>query len=397
MFKARCVVVGVTGGIAAFKTASIVSSLKKAGADVHVIMTKNAAEFITPKTFETLSNNAVCLDTFERNGAFDVEHISLAKAADVFIVAPATANFLAKAANGIADDMLSTTFLAANCLKIVAPAMNTQMFNNEATKKNIEVLTERGIVIAKPNSGYLACGDTGDGRMAEPDEIISLAEEMYYSDKPLKNKKVLVTAGPTREFLDPVRFITSPSSGKMGYAIAERAAEMGAQVTLVSGPTTLKDPKNVEVIRIQSAAEMHEAAFRYYDETDIVFAAAAVADYTPASKSNEKIKKSGDMSISLVRTKDILKEMGAKKKGQFLVGFAAETTNVEEYAKKKFKEKNLDMIAANDVSKKGVGFAHDTNSLTVYFKDGQKDLGFASKTKLAELLIAEVIVALKER
>jgi phosphopantothenoylcysteine decarboxylase/phosphopantothenate--cysteine ligase len=392
MFEKRCAVVGVTGGIAAFKAASLVSALKKLGAEVHVIMTKNALEFITPLTFEVLSANPVITDTFDRSAPWEVEHVSLAEKADIFIIAPATANFIGKAAGGIADDMLTTTLLAAKCPVVVAPAMNTNMYTDATVVKNMESLKEKGFYVMGTGYGLLACGDTGEGRMKEPDEIIAYAGEVLKENYDMAGIRVLVTAGPTREKLDPVRFISSPSTGKMGYAIAEDAIKRGAVVTLVSGPVGIKPPVKAETIQVESAAEMYEAVLKHYENAEIVVKSAAVADYRPRTVAAEKIKKGGDMVLELERTEDILKELGRRKAGQVLVGFAAETGDTERYARSKLDEKNLDMIAANDVTEPGAGFAADTNHIVLYRRDGAKaDLGLLSKEKTAHRILDEAL------
>lgn len=388
MFKNRCVVVGVTGGIAAFIAASLVSALKKQGANVHVIMTKNATEFITPLTFEVLSANPVITDTFDRSAPWEVEHVSLAEKADIFIVAPATANFLGKAASGVADDMLLTTLLAATCPVAVAPAMNRNMYADETVQSNIKALRQKGFFVMDTGYGALACGDTGEGRMREPEDIIKFAEEVFGNHYDLAGLNILVTAGPTREKLDPVRFISSPSTGKMGYAVARDAVDRGASVTLVSGPVSITPPAKALTVNVESAEEMHEAVLKYFDTADIVIKTAAVADYRPKNPAPQKIKKGLDMTLELVRTPDILKELGQKKTRQILVGFAAETQELEAYAVQKIKEKNLDMIAANDLTEAGAGFAADTNHIVLYFKDGSKaDLGMLSKEKTAHKIL----------
>jgi len=393
MFNNRCVVVGVTGGIAAFKIASLVSALKKQGAEVHVVMTKNACEFVTPLTFETLSANPAVTDTFDRGAPWEVEHIALAKKADIFIVAPATANFIGKAAAGIADDMLTTTLLAAECPVVVAPAMNTAMYEDGTVQSNIEALKKKGFFVVDTGFGALACGDTGEGRMKEPEEILEYAWDVYCNHFDLAGLKILVTAGPTREKLDPVRFISSPSTGKMGYAIAQDAADRGADVTLVTGPVSIQPPAKAKTITVQSAQEMYELVISQFDKADIVVKTAAVADYRPKNVAPEKIKKGGALTLELERTPDILKELGARKKKQLLVGFAAETSDLETYALAKIKEKNLDLIAANDVTEKGAGFAADTNHIVLYNKNGQKtDFGMLSKEKTAHKLLDEILL-----
>lgn len=398
MFKNRSVVIGVTGGIAAYKIGYLTSMFKKSEAEVHVIMTKNACEFVAPKTFEVLSGNPVVTDTFERTSEFNVEHVALAKKADLFIVAPATANFIAKAANGIADDMLTTTFVAAKCPKIVVPAMNTQMYEDSTVFKNIETLKNNGVFVMETNTGTLACGDEGAGRMKEPDEIFGFAKEAYKNEYDLSGIHFLITAGPTREYLDPVRFISSPSSGKMGYAIADAAAKRGAAVTLISGPVCIEAPQKVLLIKVVSAEEMYEECISRFDSSDIIIKTAAVSDYTPKETSKQKQKKGKDgITVELKRTKDILFELGQQKKNQILVGFAAETQNVEEYAKAKLKEKNADLIFANDVSEKNAGFGFDTNHLIAYSHTQKPlDLGIATKAECAEKVI-ELALKLYEK
>ena len=385
----QTVVVGVSGGIAAYKAAYLVSALKKR-CDVHVIMTGNAQEFVSALTFETLSGNAVITGTFERTQEYDVKHVSLAQKADVFIVAPATANVIAKVASGIADDMLTTTLLAAKCPVIFAPAMNTAMYEDEATQENIRVLKSRGYYVMDTGEGLLACGDIGAGRMREPQEIVAYMDNVLSSLYALHGVRVLISAGPTREMLDPVRFLSNRSSGRMGYALAQAAIDQGADVTLVSGPVELAAPAKVHRLDVVSAADMMEAMLRLANDVDIVIMAAAVADYTPKAYSEQKIKKSGDMSIELVRTQDILKELGARKSpNQLLVGFAAETQQFEENAKDKLDRKHLDMIALNDVSRPGEGFGSDSNNIRLFFSDGtDEDLGSADKRTLAKTIMA---------
>jgi phosphopantothenoylcysteine decarboxylase/phosphopantothenate--cysteine ligase len=392
MFEQRCIVIGVTGGIAAFKAASLVSLFKKRGADVHVILTRNAAEFITPLTFETLSGNPAITDTFRRETPWEVEHIELAKKADLFIIAPATANFIGKAAAAIADDMLLTTLLAAKCPVIVAPAMNKGMLSDQIVQENLKSLQEKGFFVMGTGEGLLACGDIGEGRMKEPEEIIHYAGQVLEQCYDMAGIRVLITAGPTREHFDPVRFISSPSTGKMGYAIAQNAVHRGAEVTLVTGPVGLKPPEKARVINVISAQEMYEQVMKYFSLSDIVIKSAAVADYRPKTIFHQKIKKGENLTIELERTKDILKELGSCKSRQLLIGFAAETQNIEEYAKRKLIEKNLDMIAANDVSESGSGFAHDTNHIILFKKDGFSiDLKLLSKEETAKRILDETL------
>ncbi len=385
------VVLGVCGGIAAYKSAMLVSLLKKAGMDVHVVMTKNACQFVSELTFETLSANAVTTDTFSRNTPHDVWHISLAKRADITIIAPATANIIAKSANGMADDFLSTYLLATKSKLIFAPAMNTAMFEHSATQHNLDILRQRGCEIMLAQDGLLACGDTGKGRMAEPEDILSLALKLSAQNLDLAGKNILVTAGPTVEAIDEVRFLTNRSTGKMGYAIAQCAAKRGANVTLISGPVNIQAPEVSRFISVKSAQEMYEQAICAYSQADIVIKTAAVADYTPKSYISGKMEKSGDLSLELVRTKDILAEMGKLKQHQILVGFAAQTHNLEEYAKQKLAKKNLDMICANDVSKADIGFGSDNNSVLIIKKDGSKiSTGNRTKFQVADAILDEV-------
>ena len=389
MLKDKCVVVGVTGGIAAYKTASLVSALKKERADVHVIMTKNATEFISPLVFETLTGNKCMTDTFDRDFKFDVAHISIAKAADYFVVAPATANFIAKASYGMADNMLTTTFLAANCPKLVVPAMNTQMFLNPITQGNIMSLLKVGIRVMQPSSGVLACGDVGVGKMPEPDAILEeVLFDLAYA-KDLAGKKVLVTAGATQEAIDPVRYITNHSTGRMGYALAKAAAYRGAQVTLITGKTSLESLPYVNTIEIATSAEMCEEVLKHAPKADYIFKAAAVADYTPIYTSDEKIKKhDGDMIIELKRTADILTELKKiRKPEQIICGFSMETQNLLENSRSKLEHKGLDMICANSLKDAGAGFGGDTNIVTIITKDDETELGKLSKFDTAMAII----------
>ena len=388
----KCVIVGVTGGIAAYKVCSLVSSLKK-GHDVHVLMSKGAEEFVTPLTMQTLSANRVVRDIFTLDGEVEVHHISLAERADAFVVAPASADFIAKAANGIADDMLTTTFLAATCPKLVVPAMNVHMLENPATQRNINQLREDGILVMESASGYLACGDVGKGRMPEAVEIEDALMEVMDDNKFLEGKKVLVSAGATMEAVDPVRYITNHSSGKMGFALARAARNAGAEVTLVTGNTVLSDPFDVSTIHVKSAKDMHDAILSRSDEMDAIIMAAAVADYTPKEIAEEKIKKNdGDLSIALKRTDDILLELGRKKKpGQVLIGFAMETENLLENATKKLEAKNADYIIANSLREKGAGFGVDTNVVTILSRVGEKNLGLLSKEETAEMILVNCL------
>lgn len=387
------IVLGITGGIAAYKSAEIVSRLRHLGADVHVIMTKNATEFIAPLTLRTLAANPVVTDTFAEPEEWNVEHVALAKLADIFVIAPATANILAKMANGIADDMLSTTVLATKAPVLAAPAMNTGMWTAKATQHNVSVLKERGVLFSGPASGMLACGDEGAGRMSEPAEIVQKIQEILTREKDFEGKKLLVTAGSTRERLDPVRFLTNDSSGKMGFAIAEAARDRGAEVTLVKGSTTAPVPGGVTVIEIESARDLLDVMKKEAPKQDIVIQAAAVADYRPAVYEKTKIKKKDGepMVIELTENPDIAKIIGAKKKAnQFFVGFAAETDHVAAHAQEKLVRKNLDMIVANDVTKPGAGFNSDTNIVTLITKDAAEALPIMSKRGVADAILDRI-------
>ena len=390
----KCAVLGVTGGIAAYKACELASRLRKAGADVFVIMTKNACEFVRPLTFETLTNHPVVTDTFARPETWEVEHIALAKRADVFVIAPATANILAKMACGIADDMLSTTVLATRAPVLIAPAMNTGMWENPATRQNAETLRSRGVRFVGPEGGYLACGDTGAGRMSEPEAIFAEIEKILTPKQDLKGLRVLVTAGPTREALDPVRYITNRSSGKMGYAIAEAARDRGADVTLVTGPVSLAEPRGVECVHIVSTRDLYDEMTARCGENDIVIQAAAPADFAPEKASEQKIKKQsgGKLTLTFAQTPDVAAAVGGmKKRGQILVGFAAETEKVQENAAEKLKKKNLDMIVANDVTEKGAGFDVDTNVVTFITGNGREALPCLPKRQVAEALLDRAI------
>ena len=385
MLKGKTVLLGVTGGIAAYKIANLASALVKLHADVNVIMTQNATKFINPITFESLTGNKCIVDTFDRNFKFKVEHIALAELADVFMIAPASANVIGKIANGIADDMLTTTFMACKKKKILAPAMNTNMYENPIVQDNIKKLKDYGMEIIEPATGYLACGTTGSGKL--PDEKILLEyilREVAY-EKDLSGKTVLVTAGPTREAVDPVRFISNHSTGKMGYAIARAASLRGARVILVSGPVSIEPPLFAELVPVVSAEDMYNAVMKYKDDADIIIKSAAVADYTPVTISSEKIKKQdGDMRIELKRTRDILKELGqSRRENQFICGFAMETENLIENAVKKLESKNVDMIVANSLKTEGAGFGTDTNVVTLITKDGKTELPLMSKDEVA--------------
>ena len=389
MLEGKCVVLGITGSIAAYKIASLASALKKLGADVEVIMTRNATNFINPITFETLTGHKCLVDTFDRNFEFNVEHVSIAKKADVFMVAPASANVIGKIANGICDDMLTTTFMACRCPKIISPAMNTAMYENAILQDNLAKLESYGMNVIKPASGYLACGDVGAGKMPEPEVLLDyILQEIEY-DKDMVGKRVLVTAGPTREAIDPVRFISNHSTGKMGYAIARVASRRGAEVTLISGPTNLEVPLGVEVVNVSSASDMYEAVQKHFSNADIIIKSAAVADYTPVEVADQKIKKSDDyMSIELKRTTDILAWLGANKKpNQKVCGFAMETENLLENATAKLAKKNADMIVANSIAIEGAGFGVDTNVATLITSDGAESLDMMSKEELAKIIL----------
>mgnify|MGYP004455032845 FL=1 len=386
------IVIGVTGSIAAYKIAGLCSMLKKKKADVTVIMTQNATNFINPITFETLTGNKCLIDTFDRNFQYDVEHVELAKAAEVFLVAPASANVIAKAAHGIADDMLTTTLLAATCPKLFAPAMNTRMYQNPITQDNLQILKKYGMKVITPASGYLACGDTGEGKMPEVEELYDNIIDAL-TPKDLTGYNVLVTAGPTREKIDPVRFISNHSTGKMGYAIAKQAGMRGAKVTLVSGPVALEAPKGVEVVPVVSAKDMANAVWERADEMDMIIKAAAVADYRPVTTYEDKVKKSGDdMNIALERTDDILAHLGKnKKEGQILCGFSMETKDMLENSKVKLKKKNLDVIVANNLKVAGAGFGTDTNIVTLITKDEVKELPILSKEEVADRILSYLL------
>lgn len=393
MLKDKTVLLGISGGIAAYKCASLASSLVKAGAEVHVIMTAHACNFINPITFETLTGNKCVVDTFDRNFQHNVEHVALAKKADVFLVAPATANVMAKLAHGLADDMLTTTFLACTCPKIAAPAMNTAMYENPITQDNMKLLEKYGIEVITPAEGYLACGDTGSGKMPEPEVLFQYIEKAVAREKDMSGRKVLVTAGATRESMDPVRFITNHSSGKMGFAIAKECMLRGADVTLVKAATTASAPMFVDVVPVESAADMFEAVTLRSDEMDIIIKAAAVSDYTPASVSDQKVKKKdGDLSIPMKRTQDILKYLGEHKKaGQFLCGFSMETENMLENSKAKLNRKNADMIVANNLKDTGAGFGTDTNLVTLITKDGDRQLELMGKDQVAKAVVDAIL------
>ncbi len=393
MLKGKTVLLGVSGSIAAYKTVNLARLLKKEHAKVHVLMTKNAENFITATTFETLTGTKCLIDTFDRNFEFSVEHVALAKQADLVMVAPASANIIGKIANGIADDMLTTTVMACPCKKLIAPAMNTNMYHNPIVQDNITKLKSFGYEFVEPVVGMLANGDTGNGKMADEETLLSYIMKELACEKDLTGQKVLVTAGPTRESIDPVRYITNHSTGKMGYALAKAAMYRGASVTLVTGPTAIKKPDFVKVVEITTAAELCEAVCAVSEEQDIIIKAAAVADYRPASVSSEKVKKSGDqMSIALCRTEDTLKVLGEKKrKGQFLCGFSMETEHMVEHSREKLHKKNLDMIVANNLKMKGAGFGTDTNVITILTKDGERPLPIMSKEEAAHRILDEIL------
>ena len=393
MLKGKTVLLGVSSSIAAYKAASLASLLVKQHANVHVLMTQNATRFISPMVFETLTGNKAPVDTFDRCFQFDVEHISLAKQADIVMVAPATANVAAKLAHGIADDMLTTTVLACKCPRLLSPAMNTQMYENPMTQDNLRILREYGWQVVEPASGHLACGDSGKGKLPEPEVLLDWILQTIAREKDMAGLKVLVTAGPTQEALDPVRYLTNHSSGKMGYAIAKAAARRGAQVTLVTGPTALERPRFVETVEIVSAEDMFREVTARAPEQDIIIKAAAVADYTPVQVAQDKVKKSdNDLCIPLKRTQDILQTLGDhRREGQFLCGFSMETRDMVENSRKKLEKKHVDMIAANNLKEAGAGFAVDTNLLTLITRDGEKSLSLMSKDEAADVLLTEIL------
>ena len=393
MLKGKTVLLGVTGSIAAYKTASLASALKKLHADVHVLMTQNAVNFINPITFETLTGNKCLVDTFDRNFEYSVEHVSLAKKADVVMIAPASANVIGKIAHGIADDMLTTTVMACRCRKIVAPAMNTNMFENPIVQDNMKILEKYGYEVISPAVGYLACGDTGAGKMPEPELLLEYILQEIACEKDMQGLNVLVTAGPTQEAADPVRYLTNHSTGKMGYAIATVCARRGASVTLVSGPTALKKPQFVRTVEITTAKEMFEAVTERAAEQDIIVKAAAVADYRPKSVSSEKMKKKdGELTLELERTDDILAWLGGHKRpGQFLCGFAMETQDLIGNARQKLQKKNLDMIVANSLRVEGAGFGGDTNVVTMITENEELSLGKMSKEETASKIMDRIL------
>lgn len=397
MLKGKCVVLAVTGSIAAYKIASLASMLKKLHADVQVLMTKNAENFINPITFETLTGNKCLVDTFDRNFQYSVEHVALAKKADVVLIAPASANCIGKLAHGIADDMLTTTIMACKCKKILAPAMNTNMFENPIVQDNLKTLEHYGFEIIESAYGYLACGDTGQGKMPEPELLLQhILRECAY-EKDLKGKKILVTAGPTQEAIDPVRYITNHSTGKMGYAIAKVCMQRGAKVTLVSGPVNIPTPAFVSVVPVITAEDMFREVTKRAPEQDIIIKAAAVADYCPKYVSTEKVKKKdGELSLEMKRSEDILAYLGEhKKKKQFLCGFSMETENMLENSRKKLEKKNLDMIVANNLKVEGAGFAGDTNIVTIITKDEEISLGKITKEEIAFEILNQIMKMIK--
>lgn len=395
MLKGKTVVLAVSGSIAVYKIASLASALKKLHANVQVLMTKNAVNFINPITFESLTGNKCLVDTFDRNFQYSVEHVALAKQADVVLVAPASANVIGKIAHGIADDMLTTTVMACKCKKIIAPAMNTNMFDNPILQDNLKILEHYGYEVISPAVGYLACGDTGAGKMPEPELLLQyILREIAY-EKDMQGKRVLVTAGPTQESIDPVRFITNHSTGKMGYAIAKMCMLRGAEVTLVSGPTSIAKPEFVHVVDVVTAKEMYEEVTKRAKDQDIIIKAAAVADYRPKSVSSEKMKKKDDdLAIPMERTDDILKFLGEhKKEHQFLCGFSMETENMLENSRKKLEKKHLDMIVANNLKVEGAGFAGDTNVVTIITGQEEVSLGKMTKEETALRILDEILKA----
>lgn len=399
--EGKRIVLGVSGGIAAYKAAALTSKLIQSGAEVRVIMTESATKFITPLTFQALSRNHVYTDTFLEEDPTVISHIDVADWADLIIVAPATANTIGKLANGLGDDMLTTTLLATTAPVWIAPAMNVHMYDNKAVQRNIMTLYNDGYRFIEPSAGYLACGYIGRGRLEEPEKIVELVKEHFAPKKEqlLGGEKIVITAGPTRENIDPVRFFSNRSTGKMGYALAQAAKDLGADVTLISGPTNLTPPTGVTFVEVESAANMLDAVMNVFNDASVVIKSAAVADYHPKVTFGQKMKKKdGDLAIEMERTTDILKTLGQKKDGQLLVGFAAETEHVEEYAMKKLQTKNADLIVANNVSTEGAGFGGDTNIVTLFYKDGHhQDLPLLSKKDVSERIMNEVVNLLKER
>ncbi|WP_448774576.1 bifunctional phosphopantothenoylcysteine decarboxylase/phosphopantothenate--cysteine ligase CoaBC [Blautia sp.] len=399
MLKGKTVLLGVTGSIAAYKIAYLASALKKLHAEVHVLMTKNATNFITPITFESLTGTKCLVDTFDRNFQFQVEHVSIAKKADVVMIAPASANVIGKLAHGIADDMLTTTIMACKCKKFISPAMNTNMFENPILQDNLKTLEHYGYEVIQPASGYLACGDTGAGKMPEPETLLSYILREIAAEKDLEGKKVLVTAGPTQESIDPVRYITNHSSGKMGYALAKAAMFRGADVTLVSGPCSITPPPFVKVVPVVTAKDMFDAVTSVSAEQDIIIKAAAVADYRPKQAFDEKVKKQDkEMSIELEKTDDILKYLGEHRTPQqFLCGFSMETQNMIGNSRAKLGKKHLDMVAANNLKVAGAGFQGDTNVLTLITQDEDVSLQLMSKEDAANVILDKILSIMKER
>jgi phosphopantothenoylcysteine decarboxylase/phosphopantothenate--cysteine ligase len=399
--EGKRIVLGVSGGIAAYKAAALTSKLIQSGAEVRVIMTESATKFITPLTFQALSRNHVYTDTFLEEDPTVISHIDVADWADLIIVAPATANTIGKLANGLGDDMLTTTLLATTAPVWIAPAMNVHMYDNKAVQRNIMTLYNDGYRFIEPSAGYLACGYIGRGRLEEPEKIVELVKEHFTPKKEqlLVGEKIVITAGPTRENVDPVRFFSNRSTGKMGYALAQAAKDFGADVTLISGPTNLTPPTGVTFVEVESAANMLDAVMNVFNDASVVIKSAAVADYHPKVTFGQKMKKKdGDLAIEMERTTDILKTLGQKKDGQLLVGFAAETEHVEEYAMKKLQTKNADLIVANNISTEGAGFGGDTNIVTLFYKDGHhQDLPLLSKKDVSERIMNEVVNLLKER
>ena len=399
MLRGKTVVLGVTGSIAAYKMANVASMLVKQGCEVHVVMTKNATNFINPIAFESLTNTKCLVETFDRNFQFHVAHVSLTDKADVMLIAPASANVIGKIAGGIADDMLTTTVMACQKPVIIAPAMNTKMYENPILQDNLNKLRRFGYEIIEPASGHLACGTSGAGKMPSEEVLVSYIERCISKEKDLEGKHVMVTAGPTVEAIDPVRYISNHSSGRMGYAIAKAAMLRGAKVTLISGPSSLEPPMFVDVIKIQSAADMYEAVMAHKDEQDIIIKAAAVADYTPAEVSDEKVKKKDDdMAIRLTRTRDILKALGEnRKEGQLLCGFSMETQNMLENSRAKLKKKNIDMIVANNLKEKGAGFGTETNVVTFITEKEEAELPIMSKDEVADQLLDFILKQSREK
>lgn len=401
MLKGKNVLLGVTGGIAAYKACELASALVKQHADVNVIMTENATEFVAPLTFDALTHNRTVTNTFDRQHSYEIEHISLAEKADVVVIAPASANVIAKLANGLADDMLTTTVLASRAVKLIAPAMNTNMYENPVTQHNLELLKGYGWEIIGPDSGRLACGTTGRGKMVSPERLLDAVLHAAAHEKDMEGVKLMVTAGPTQEAVDPVRYLTNHSSGKMGYAIATAAARRGADVTLISGRTVLESPGYMDVVGVVSARDMYEAVVSRAEDMDMIVKAAAVADFRPAICAEDKIKKGGgetETSIALERTDDILAWLGAHRKaGQVLCGFSMETQNMLENSRKKLAKKNLDMIAANNLKEAGAGFRVDTNLLTLIRPEEEKELPLMSKYEAANVLLDELMQIRKEK